>query len=641
MIGRLLGNRYEMMEIIGEGGMSIVYKAKCHLLNRFVAIKVLRSEFVKDEDFVKRFEKESQAAASLSHPNVVGIYDVGYEDDVHYIVMELMNCQTLKEYIKGKSTYLTNEDIIAISLQIASALDHAHSKGIIHRDIKPHNILITADGHVKVADFGIARAVTSSTTVNTAEVVGSVHYASPEQARGGFLDAKSDIYSLGVVMYELATGRVPFEADTPISVALKHLKEEVIPPSLVNMKLKPALESVILKCLMKDVAFRYASAKDLIKDLEKIQSNPDVVIAYDKEPLDSPTMKLPSMKDYQEEEPVKPLKRTGKTKPKTTGIVITVLLALLASGLVLSILFFKPLMASRNAMPFEMPSVIGENYTESTVLLTQKGLFVSIGEQLNSTEFPANTIMTQSPAAGDMVKPGQKVTVTISIGPKASTVPIVLNKTLADATLVIENAKMKVGAVTEQANDLPAGLVLSQNPAGGVPGEVNTVVDLVISTGPENKVVLMPNLVGKSVEEAKMILGELNLVLGAIDTEFSETIALNYISRQELEPGKEVSEGVLVNLFLSKGPDGSIVPPEETTTSSEVEKIIQVTLPTDRNKVLVKATMMVDNIELVVYEKEHKQEEVQIDIPVKGSGEAVVNIYFDNQFSQSVMVTFE
>lgn len=640
MIGQVLGNRYEVMEKIGEGGMSIVYKARCRLLNRFVAVKVLRPEFVKDDEFVKRFEKESQAAASLSHHNVVGIYDVGYENDNHYIVMELMHCSTLKEYIQKKNVYLNNEEIIAISLQIASALDHAHSKGIIHRDIKPQNILITEEGLIKVADFGIARAVTSATTVNTAEVVGSVHYASPEQARGGFLDAKSDLYSLGVVMYELATGRVPFEADTPISVALKHLKEEVIPPSLVNMKLKPALEAVIMKCLMKDTAFRYASAKDLMKDLDKIQINPDVEIAYEKEPLDSPTTKLPTLKDYKEEELVKPTRRSSKKKTSYTGIILTLGAALVLSGIVLFLLFFKPIMEANRAKPFEMPDIVNSNYTEATVLLSQKGLFVEISDEIYSTEFSANTILTQTPAAGEMVKSGQKVAVVISLGAKKATIPIVLNKNLSDAQIIIENNKMKIGNVVEQFNDLPAGLILSQNPAGGLPAEENTVIDLIVSKGPENATVLVPNLVGKSTAEAQNILNGLNLVLGAIESEFSDEVVVNAITRQELEPGKEVSEGVMINVFISKGPEVPVTT-VDPNLPVEVEKIIVVKLPSEKPSVFVKATIMIDSIELIVYEQEHQTAEGTIEIPIKGSGEMVINIYIDNQFRESIKEIFE
>ncbi|HRU41954.1 MAG TPA: Stk1 family PASTA domain-containing Ser/Thr kinase, partial [Candidatus Diapherotrites archaeon] len=278
MIGRVLGDRYEVLEKIGGGGMALVYKAKCRLLNRFVAIKVLRPEFTEDEEFVKKFRREAQSAASLSHPNIVGIYDVGTENNSYYIVMEYVKGQTLKELIKSKGTlgveYSTN-----IAIQICYALDQAHKNNIVHRDIKSHNILIREDNSVKVTDFGIARAVSSSTITNTGNVIGSVHYFSPEQARGGYVDEKSDIYSLGVVMYEMLTGRLPFEGDSPIAVALKHIQEEPEPPSRINSKIPKAIEAIIMKCMEKEVSKRYNSASEIINDLRQslVMPNGDFV----------------------------------------------------------------------------------------------------------------------------------------------------------------------------------------------------------------------------------------------------------------------------------------------------------------------------------------------------------------------------
>lgn len=250
MIGKILGKRYEIIEKIGGGGMAIVYKAKCNLLNRFVAVKVLRPEFINDKDLLGKFRKESQAAASLSHPNIVNVYDVGEEDDVYYIVMEYVNGRTLKELIKEKGK-LSKEEILDFTRQIALALKHAHSNHIVHRDIKPHNILVTEDNRAKVTDFGIALAATSSTITNTGSIIGSVHYFSPEQARGGYTDEKSDLYSLGIVMYEMATGRLPFEGDAPITVALKHIQENPEPPSKYNPSISKGLESIIVKLMQK------------------------------------------------------------------------------------------------------------------------------------------------------------------------------------------------------------------------------------------------------------------------------------------------------------------------------------------------------------------------------------------------------
>jgi len=248
MIGKILGKRYELVEKIGEGGMGLVYKARCHLLNRYVAVKILKPELTGDEGFISKFRKESLSAASLSHPNIVNIYDVGMEDGIYYIVMEYVKGRTLKKIIE-ESAPLSYGKIINISRQICLALDHAHNNSIIHRDIKPQNILITEDGIVKVADFGIARASNSATLTNTGNVIGSVYYISPEQARGGYTDAKTDIYSLGTVMYEMATGKVPFMAESPVAIALKHIQEDVLRPSELNPDIPAALEDIILKTL--------------------------------------------------------------------------------------------------------------------------------------------------------------------------------------------------------------------------------------------------------------------------------------------------------------------------------------------------------------------------------------------------------
>jgi serine/threonine-protein kinase len=301
MIGKVLGNRYEIVEKIGGGGMSVVYKARCRVLNRYVAIKILRNELISDSDFVEKFKQESLSAASLNHPNIVNIYDTGIEDEIYYIVMECIKGVTLKDYIT-KNGRLHEEEIIKISMQVAEALKHAHANKIIHRDIKPHNIMITEEGIVKVADFGIAKAASSSTINNTSNVIGSVHYLSPEQARGGYVDDKSDIYSLGVVMYEMITGVVPFDADNHISVAMKHIKEPALPPTqrFNDISISKGLEAIVLKCMEKHQSYRYQKASDLLKDLFMLQRNvthePDVPNRYlDNE--NSPTIIMPKIND--------------------------------------------------------------------------------------------------------------------------------------------------------------------------------------------------------------------------------------------------------------------------------------------------------------------------------------------------------
>ena len=291
-IGKVLGNRYEILEEIGSGGMATVYKARCKLLNRYVAVKVLRDEFANDAEFIKRFQVEAQSAASLSHPNIVSIYDVGNEDGLHYIVMELIEGKTLKEIIKEKGK-LPWREAVGIASQIASGLSQAHQNHIVHRDIKPHNIIITKDGVAKVTDFGIAKAVSNSTINAFGSTIGSVHYFSPEHARGGYTDEKSDIYSLGVVLYEMCTGKLPFDGETPVAVALKHLQENPKEPIELCKELPQAVNDIIMKAMKKDPSERYESAAEMYKDLQSVLSNPDLEVAKDeKSKFDCPTQRI-------------------------------------------------------------------------------------------------------------------------------------------------------------------------------------------------------------------------------------------------------------------------------------------------------------------------------------------------------------
>ena len=295
--GRLLANRYEILEKIGSGGMATVYKAKCHVLNRYVAIKILRDEFTTDEEFVKRFEVEAQSAASITHPNIVSVYDVGVDGNLHYIVMELVKGKTLKDIIVEEKGPLPWKWSVNIAIQIASALETAHKNHIIHRDIKPHNIIITEDGVAKVTDFGIAKAVSNSTITAFGTTIGSVHYFSPEHARGGFTDEKSDIYSLGVVMYEMLTGRVPFDADTPVSVALKHMQEEPIAAIVANPNIPIAVNDIIMKALKKDPNLRYQSATAMLIDLKRALKEPQGNFVDNNEYVDAPTQRISTIQD--------------------------------------------------------------------------------------------------------------------------------------------------------------------------------------------------------------------------------------------------------------------------------------------------------------------------------------------------------
>ena len=400
MIGKVLGERYEVIEKIGGGGMALVYKAKCRLLNRFVAIKILRSEFTSDEDFLKKFKRESQAAASLSHPNIVGIYDVGIEDDIHYIVMEYIKGQTLKELIKEKGA-LNCEFATDVAIQIASALENAHSNHIVHRDIKSHNIMLREDRTVKVTDFGIARAVSSSTITNTGNIIGSVHYFSPEQARGGYADEKSDIYSLGVVLYELVTGQLPFEGETPISIAYKHIQEKPLNPSKINNKIPKSLENIILKCMSKEIANRYSSVTEIISDLKQslIMPNGDFVKINSK--VSENTIKIEPIKDIDPEK--KPTikendlnKKPIITKEKNKKIITWAII----SGLVLAFLFTGTYFLFKDLFNVEIkpvPDLMGMQEEEAEEELKKLGFIMDVVERVHNKDIPEGEIIKQDP----------------------------------------------------------------------------------------------------------------------------------------------------------------------------------------------------------------------------------------------------
>lgn len=635
MIGRLLGNRYEILELIGEGGMAGVYKARCHLLNRFVAVKILKTEFASDNEFLRKFEKESQASASLSHPNIVNVYDVGTDGDAHYIVMELVNGITLKQYIQNKATYLSTQEIVQITRQIAMALDHAHSNGIIHRDIKPHNILITEDGHIKVADFGIARATTSATIVKTNEAMGSVHYASPEQARGGFIDARSDLYSLGILMFELATGRVPFDGETPVNIALKHLKEEVVPPSMVNSHVSQSLEAVIMKLIQKDAGMRYQSAARLVEDLEMIQANPDKEIDIYLRDMDSPTTMLPRLDDFDLGPVRKPRKKGNDPKNNRGLLILTVLGALLLALLITVPFFFSSIMDKFASASVEVPDVVNMTREDAEKALEELGLKSEVSDTVNEPGVDSGSVVSTDPIQGTMVKEGFTVRLTVSGGGSQVKVPNVINKDQKDAEIMITNLNLRVGNVEPVFNDLPEGTVVSQDPEPGVSVREKDTVDLQVSQGPERPKVSMPNLTGKTLDEARAILEGLKLKVGAVDPKSSTTIDPGRVLSQSIEQGTETMEDTVVDLVISKAADGA---------DPGVQLITKpVYIPTNFDKPTeVIKVVLVDAAgnSKVVYEKEHAKTENTVKIDVKGTGTGTLKVYYGETLVYSDPIVF-
>ncbi|HLR34234.1 MAG TPA: Stk1 family PASTA domain-containing Ser/Thr kinase [Tissierellales bacterium] len=573
MIGKVLGGRYEIKEKVGGGGMGIVYKARCRLLNRFVAVKVLREEFVSDEQFIKNFRKESQAAASLSHPNIVGIYDVGVEKgeehDIHYIVMEYVDGKTLSEVIKEKGR-LSPKETIDYSLQIAEALEHAHKNQIIHRDIKPHNIMVTKDGRIKVTDFGIARAATSSTLTATSSVVGSAHYFSPEQARGGFTDEKSDIYSLGIVMYEMITGSVPFNGDSPISIALKHVQEEVTPPSEINSDVPQGIEAIINKCLRKNSVERYKDARELIADLNKVKYSDGKEVVVD-DISESLTQIIPAITDddlkgvegktdrekKDKEEGKEKIKDKDKDEPKKNKgnkkyVLLGVLLAfLLATGMFIGVTRARDLFAKE----VEVPDLVGRNEDEAKKLAEDLGLVFKVKESKYSSEFSEGYIISQSEKPGKLLKEGYPIEVVVSKGKKLIEVPDLKNRNVDEIKDILKDAGLKDGSIDYRYSDsVPANIVMEQDPNPYTEVPEDTVVNVIVSKGPERVTVTMPNLIGQNIKDAKNAIIAAGLAVGEVIPKESKQYSKDIVIWQNYQAGGQVNKNTVVTLHVSSGP---------------------------------------------------------------------------------------
>lgn len=538
LIGRMLANRYEILEKIGVGGMATVYKAKCHVLNRFVAVKVLKEEFITDIEFIRRFKSEAQTAASLTHPNIVSIYDVGNEGDVYYIVMELIQGKTLKEIIveDGKLSWKWS---VNIAIQIASALETAHKNNLIHRDIKPHNIIITEDGMAKVTDFGIAKAVSNSTITAFGTTIGSVHYFSPEHAKGGVTDAKSDIYSLGIVMYEMLTGRVPFDADTPVSVALMQVQEDPIEPRKLNPQIPISVNNIILKAMQKDPADRYQSATEMLVDLSTALKRPDDDFVKINKKFDTlQTQKLSTLydidskaiKDDEDEEAEEVARPRNKKKRGFFGfmkdhiflsfILIAVILFSVALG---GTILIMNLTKSKDV---QIPNLVK---TASGVRLTEQQAV----EIYNSTEFKKKNdlkieYVEDDTINGETVEPGQvvkqnpnyvenrkikvkdQITIYVRKEREAKTLKMIdlTGKTTEEAEKLLADLGY-VGKITyedENSDSLKTGLIIRQTIQSGIEFKDNADLTLTISKGSDK--VDVPNALGKTEEEAKKLIGD-------------------------------------------------------------------------------------------------------------------------------------
>ena len=555
--GKLLGNRYEIIEKVGNGGMATVYKAEDKILKRDVAVKVLKDEFTTDEEFIKRFEIEAQSAARLTHPNIVSIYDVGSEDNLYYIVMELIRGKTLKEIIVEERGPLPWKWSVNVAIQIASALEMAHKNNIIHRDIKPHNIIITEDGIAKVTDFGIAKAVSNSTITAFGTTIGSVHYFSPEHARGGFTDAKSDLYSLGVVMYEMITGRVPFDADTPVSVALKHMQEEPEEPIELNPNLPSAVNKIIMKALKKDTTLRYQTATDMLSDLRRALKDPngDFVDDSDYDEM-AKTQKINTdlygniePNDDQKNKRGKKdnkLKRFIKNHKVLSAFIGLILLFAISLGGTLAFLNIT------NPAEVQLPDVVGMSKDEAQKTIEDAKLVFEVSSEEYNKEVPEGYVISQDPAYIENynVKEGSTVNVVISKGQEKTTVPKVVGMTREEAIEALEEANLKAEVVEETSRTVEEGYVISQDVDADTEAYAGDTIKIHVSTGTGIKKVTVENVVGQTESNAKSTLESqgLKVVVNYVEA----TNDNGKVTKQSITGGTTVDEGTTVTLTVNR-----------------------------------------------------------------------------------------
>lgn len=655
MTGKVLNNRYELVEKIGSGGMAVVYKARCRVLKRWVAIKILKDEFINDEEFLERFEREAYAAGSLNHPNIVSIYDVGRENNIYYIVMEYVDGITLKDYIRQNGR-IPWPEAVDITISILSALHKAHRHNIIHRDIKPQNILMTSDNVPKVTDFGIARATTTSTVTRKIDTAGSVHYASPEQARGGYTDEKSDLYSVGVTLFEMITGIVPFNADNPVSVALKHIQDEPPKPSDYVPEIPKALDSIINRALKKSKEERYDNALQMIADLDHLKKGENVVNDSDNvtEPFTTKvniSLEEEALSGKKKNKNKKDKKNEGKGNSKNKKYMVTIayvaLIGVILGGLWLTYSqLIKPFIDdifAPGVPDVEVKSYIGMNIDEALADLESLNLpYVDPVYEYHDT-IEKGIIIDQKPAAKIKIKPGKdaytKVEFVVSNGVQQVVIPedIKFKDYLDVQILLRDELNLKPKEVAEYNDEVAQGRVIRTKPEMGTPVRVGSEVIIYKSLGPELKDVTVPELTGLTMDEAKHILGLNSLSIGRIYPEGRDGYKGRIID-QEPKAGTTVKELEAINIYFGDeeapvGGDGNVIYPGEARITERI------TLPTgkefgDTIELAVYTTIGDSGEEILQTRVSVKKSEfpVGVQIPVSPGYTTVVKVYMDDEF---------
>ena len=676
-IGMMIGDRYEILEKIGTGGMSDVYKAKCHKLNRYVAIKVLKQEFSENANFVSKFRIEAQAAAGLMHPNIVNVYDVGEENGIYYIVMELVEGITLKKYIEKKAR-LSYKEAVSIAIQVSMGIEAAHNNHIIHRDIKPQNIIISKDGKVKVTDFGIAKAATSNTI--TSNVMGSVHYTSPEQARGGYSDEKSDIYSLGVTMYEMLSGTLPFNGESAVAIALAHIQEEAVPLAALDATIPKGISNIVNKCMQKKTELRYSCVADLIADLKMFLQDPsgdygvignlyknDGTIFMSKDDVNTlrdasrkgmgPVEQKPEPQEP--EEPEEP-ESNSDVDPKLEkalvfgSIGVAIIIGLVVLYMVGRVLGFwgsaKPdsnsgsssTTASETAKPGSDTSgdeITLEDYANKIkdyveTDLSNYDITCTVTEEA-SDEIEKGYVIRTSPAAGSTVAKGGKVELIVSSGVEQVSIPDTTGDTIIDASKALSDKGFEVKQGEDVYSSQAIGKVAYTKPAAGKKVDKGATITIYPSKGEETKYVKVPNLLGMTRSQAKSALEKVGLKYGS-ETKSYSTTQKNRVCVQSVSSGSEVEEGSTVDITLSLGP--------ETTYTYEGSVTIANPFEYETDSGTIKVVLKQDGNTTTVRE----EQKTYYDFPwtldgIKGSSanQGEITVYRDGQQVATYNVTFK
>lgn len=616
-IGKKLDGRYKILELTGMGGMANVYKAEDVLEERIVAVKILRDEFNLNEEFVRRFKNESKAIALLSHPNIVKVYDVSFSDKIHYIVMEYIDGITLKEYIDQQKA-LSWKEAVHFTVQILRALQHAHEKGIVHRDIKPQNIMLLPDGTIKVMDFGIARFARNDSKTMTDKAIGSVHYIAPEQARGDTTDQKADIYSVGVILFEMLTGQLPFVADSAVTVAIKQISAEPKKPRELNPEIPEGLEQITMKAMQKDVNQRYQSAAEMLADIDEFKKDPSIHFAYKYFVDDAPTKYVDAIHQVKEEE----LEEKGKKTPSVAILAgVAAAFVVFTIVFVLGMVFFGDLF--KKVPTIEMPDLKGQKYEDVINDDQYKKFQFQEKKEEYSEEFEAGQIIKSDPEAGKKVKENAKVTLTVSKGPETVVIPSIVNMELSAAQQKLIDAGVDWTVERKADDKVTTGFVISVDPGVGTTIPADQKVTVYVSTGKEVQQKNIPNVVNTRLEDARRAIEIAGFKVGSVKEEESDKAA-GIVIAQDPSSGT-AEEGTTINLTVSKG-------------RSEKEVSISIQLP---EKVTDTVTVQVLLGNTQVYSQQLQPSVARsIDVKVKGTGTAEVTVNINGSVYRTYSIDF-